>query len=69
MANRLRLLAPDAQALRQIQTGKRPPSDDPVWQRLADHGLVYLEESKNRAGVVELRIWMLTPAGARYVTG
>ena len=69
MANRLRLHAADLQALRQIQTGERPPSDDPVWQRLADHGLVYLEESRNRAGVVELRIWMLTPTGAQYGTG
>jgi hypothetical protein len=69
MANRLRLHAPDLLALRLIQEGRRPPSDDPVWLKLAGHGLVYLEESKNRAGVVELRIWMLTPAGAQYATG
>ena len=69
MANRLRLQSADLQALRHIQTGTRPPSDDPVWEKLADLGLVYLEESKNRAGVTELRIWMLTPAGAQYATG
>jgi hypothetical protein len=66
VANRLRLDPMDLQALRLIQVGTRPPSDDPVWERLATRGLAYRELSRNRAGEVELSIWMLSPTGAQY---
>jgi hypothetical protein len=58
-----RLTHGDLAALRRIKDGDRPPSEDRVWNRLAQLGLVYVDESTSGEGTVELRFWMLTPAG------
>jgi hypothetical protein len=61
-----RLSESDLALLRSIRAGKRPASDDPIWKHLERLGFVYQHEHKNRAGEVEMSIWMLTPEGRAY---
>jgi hypothetical protein len=58
-----RLTRADLELLGRIKAGYPPQSEDRAWNRLALHGLAYLDVTTSGEGEIELCVWKLTPAG------
>jgi hypothetical protein len=69
VANPLALNVAELDAIRCLQgSSLDPAADDPIWDGLADLGLVELHETIDDTGTAQARDPTLTPAGQDYPT-